>query len=215
MSRYPVETISVINKDSFFDLFESHGFCPHLPDFSQFTSIVEPMSRSSAEERWDIIQVVTAFMLHIDGKYVTHERTSRAPETRLSNQSTLFFGGHVRHTDILQLPLIHHSNKLGWIDFCNRELGEEVRLGHLPEIYPNGYIYDPSTEISKQHVGLVFTVNLHNNDFVVKEKSYTKNVNCMSVLELMSAINEFENWSQLIIKILVDNNELPYIAGHI
>ena len=156
------------------------------------------MRRRDAEIDYDVIQLVSVFFIRYDGKILTHRRSKRLPEARLHHAFSAFLGGHLNPQDVM--PLFRFSDPDQALYYIDRELHEELRLAHPPKTMSfRGLLYDPRTDVSTQHLGVVFDVELFSDEFVVGERGFLTDLKLESVPHARDRISEFENWSQLLI----------------
>lgn len=153
--------------------------------------------RHEAEEDFDVIQLVSVFIVHDGQKVITHKRAKRSPESRLHDEYSIMFGGHILSQDLSSLfnPFDVDSQ----IGFISRELEEEVILKSNYSITPIGLIYDDSREVSSQHIGLIFTVRTNPFSHEIGEKGFLIDPRVESIEDLKRRINDFENWSASLI----------------
>jgi predicted NUDIX family phosphoesterase len=158
------------------------------------------MLRREAELDTSVIQLVSVFILRYKNLYLTHQRTRRLPENRLHGYYSMFFGGHLSPDDMKQLFDIFKP-KYGEIVLV-RELHEEVRLPEDNEykIAYRGLLYDNSRDLSRQHLGIVFDVELKTQEYEIGERGFLINHKFESLEQMEARIDDFENWSVFIIK---------------
>lgn len=166
------------------------------------------MKRLAAEESYQVIQLVSQFLVIYHGKVATHKRTKRLPEKRLHGVSSLLFGGHLNPDDIAPLfgPFDPEVGPLT----ITRELSEEVRIhGGKPLLQLVGGIYDPRREVSTQHLGILYTVRVPNDCSIeIGERGFLQQLRFEPVTELSRRIEEFENWSELVYRQLLQTRAL-------
>lgn len=158
--------------------------------------------RIEAEERFDIIQLVSVYVVRHYQRYLSYKRTSRLPEKRLQHTYSCFFGGHLTASDLM--PLFRFSDPEQALSLLDRELSEELRISSQPEIKFKGLLYDPRTQVSTQHLGIVFCVDLVDDKFEIGEKGFLVDPQFQTTTEMLQRIDQFENWSQLLIETELD-----------
>jgi predicted NUDIX family phosphoesterase len=143
-----------------------------LENRKQLIDELRPMRRRKAERDFSVIQLVSAFIVRFQGKYLTYKRTKRLPEERLHGFYSVPFGGHLNPDDLLPLfdifdPKIAHV-------LLTRELREEVILekNRMPEIKYKGLLYDNTREISRQHLGIVYDVYFDSPKYTIGERGF-------------------------------------------
>jgi predicted NUDIX family phosphoesterase len=157
------------------------------------------VKRSEAEERYDIIQLISVYIVRHYQQFLTYKRTKRLPEGRLHDTYSCFFGGHLTADDLM--PLFRFSDPEQALYLLDRELSEELRLSSEPRsMIFKGLLYDPRTEVSKQHIGIVFCVDVRDRQFTIGEKGFLADAKFETVIEMRSRLKSFENWSEYLIE---------------
>ncbi len=172
------------------------GLTRNGADTRQLLSECFPMQRRAAEENTSVIQLVSVYIVSWRGKYLTFKRTKRLPESRLHGFYSLGFGGHLNPDDIPSL--FNFADPDQALMFILRELKEELILEEKPHIRFRGLLYDPSREVSKQHLGLVYDVKMATNDYQIGERGFLMDAKFESINQILDRADEFENWSVLI-----------------
>lgn len=156
------------------------------------------IKRLEAEERFDIIQLISVYVVRYKDTFLTYKRSKRLPEKRLQHSYSCFFGGHLTASDLM--PLFRVGDPEQALYLLDRELSEELRLSHAPRSMTyKGLLYDPRSTVSTQHLGIVFCVDLDKPDFEIGEKGFLTSPKFETIAEMKLRIGEFENWSQLLI----------------
>ena len=71
------------------------------------------------------------------------------------------------------MPLFRFSDPQQALYLLDRELSEELRLKKRPYAMTfRGLLYDPRTQVSTQHIGIVFCVDVPGRDFEIGEKGF-------------------------------------------
>lgn len=178
-----------IDKDGF-----KRGDDTHLRLLSSCFSV----KRAEAERRFDIIQLISVYVVRFYQEFLTYKRSKRLPEGRLHNTYSCFFGGHLTESDLM--PLFRFTDPEQALFLLDRELSEELRLPNKPERMDfRGLLYDPRTEVSKQHMGVVFSVDVRNKQFEIGEKGFLTDAKFESVAQMRGRLSDFENWSEYLI----------------
>ncbi|MDP8161671.1 hypothetical protein QJU93_00380 [Pasteurella skyensis] len=190
------EFIAVIPKDELGLLIKKTGvsFC-NIPE-EIILKKYRGMIRSEAEKDFSVVQFVSVFIVHNGTQIITHKRSKRLPEERLQDEYSVMFGGHISEQDLSSI--IHPFELKNNIGFIMRELNEEIKISNF-EITPVGLLYDDSREISKQHIGLIYSVYLPNNSYEIGEKGFLLDHKFESIESIKHRIEDFENWSVLVI----------------
>ncbi|MEC5397365.1 HTH domain-containing protein [Uliginosibacterium sp. H1] len=203
------EEIAVIKRDDLRRLIPSTGLFLQSIDRGLLTSLAFPMQRRIAEEDFDVIQLVSVFVVECQGRYLTHMRTGRLPETRLRGEYSLMLGGHLAVSDFSQLTLDLFSgdDDLADCSYILRELSEELVLTTEPAILSKGYLYDDSREVSTQHLGLLYLVKIDEPKFRIGERGFLVHAKFESKVEIQNRRSDFENWSWILLDHFLDTPE--------
>ena len=135
-------------------------------------------------------------VMDTDGKYLTYSRNGT--ETRLHGSRSLGIGGHI---DINDISFGGNSNfdYLGTIiSGIMRELYEEINLDLTSSNTPfilDKLIVDTTNSVGKVHVGL-FTTLVYPE---ARPQEELHDPQWLTVEELKANIDQYENWSKLII----------------
>lgn len=159
-----------------------------------------PMRRREAEHDNSVIQLVSVFVIRYQGLLLTHKRTRRLPEARLHGYYSLSFGGHLNPDDLV--PLFNIFDPDFAFPWLYRELDEEVRLerGAIDHITFLGLLYDDSAEVSRQHLGLAYQIDVHTPGFEIGERGFLVDAKFESFHEIRARKEDFENWSLLLLQ---------------
>lgn len=157
-----------------------------------------PMKRRQAEEDFSVVQLVSFYIVRFQNKYLTYKRTKRLPESRLHGYYSLGFGGHLNPDDLPPLFSFYEPEQV--LAFILRELREELRVHPEPMVSYRGLLYDDSREVSKQHLGIVYDVALHSNEFEIGERGFLMDPKFEDLTEILGRSDDFENWSLLVAK---------------
>jgi predicted NUDIX family phosphoesterase len=82
-----------------------------------------------------------------------------------------------------------------------RELNEELIIDAPFEIALRGILYDNARDVSKQHLAVVFEVDLSEPTYEVGERGFLQHDEFETWSEIGQRLDEFENWSQMIYSI--------------
>ncbi len=136
-----------------------------------------------------------------NGKYLSYSRNGT--ETRLHGSRSIGVGGHVDITDMYDTEYNLVNNILETITQSTlRELEEEANIVYdsaSPNVIThicNKVIVDTSNPVGKVHVG-IFTTLVYPHAQPQEELHDAK---WLTVDELKASIDEYENWSKLIIE---------------
>jgi predicted NUDIX family phosphoesterase len=194
------EDILVFPKRSLSKYISGPGIFPtSIENRIELIKELRPMQRKLAEEDYNVIQLISVFIIKYENKYLTYKRTKRLPENRLHGEYSILFGGHLNPNDIL--PLFDIFNPKVADVILSRELREEVILpkNQMPEIQYFGLLYDNRREVSLQHLGVAYHVYFMSSEFTIGERGFLMDAKFETLTEIEARIDEFENWSWLII----------------
>ncbi|MBK8453992.1 MAG: hypothetical protein WAQ53_13685 [Thiofilum sp.] len=196
------EFIAVIDKKDLNKFIDSAGVTKKKIDGERLSKLSKPMYRKYAEETTDVIQLVSVFLISYNNQILTLSRTNALPEKRLRNTISVSLGGHISYEeahDIFNQFDINDSNSL-----ISRELREEISITKNHIIEPVGYIYDNTTNIGIQHLGLLHLVKLYHNEFSISEKRFFINPAFKNTTEIRDN-NDIDFWSASLLDYF-DNN---------
>lgn len=133
-----------------------------------------------------------------EGKYLSYSRNGT--ETRLHGSRSLGIGGHIDITDMYDTEYNLVNSILDTIAQSTfRELQEEVDISAAIDInLLDHIIVDTTNSVGKVHVGLSTTLIVERNTIQPQEELHDPQ--WLSVEELKANIDEYENWSKLIIE---------------
>lgn len=184
-----------------------------LEDGGQLLSLCRPMLRREAEEDSSVIQLVSGFLVRWADKYLTYKRSARLPEARLHGEYSISFGGHLTPRDLFDTPawpvdpnaaLWNLFDPVNGIHLLLREFNEELRVDRVPTFRYRGLLYDDSRAVSRQHIAIVYDVDLQSPEYSIGERGFLLDPRFESLSEVLSRAQDFENWSQILIGAEVD-----------
>ena len=189
------EEILVFKKEHLSQFVDKNGVTAKINRFSDLVSqlnrVLISVKRSDAENNYDLIQLISVFIVKYGDLYLTHKRTKRLPESRLHDFYSIMFGGHLNPNDLL--PVLNDLD-------IKREFKEELKLTYEPNIEYRGLLYDDSREVSKIHLGIVCDVPLKNMEYEIGERGFLMDPKFETIDQIKDRIDDFENWSHLIVK---------------
>lgn len=203
------EDIIVFDRQILREFFPTDGITSIEMDRGQeLISQTSPMKRSEAERSLDVIQLVSQYLVIHQHRVATHKRTRRLPEARLHGVWSLLFGGHLNPEDVA--PLFGPFDPVNGPLSITRELSEEVKIvGGAPKLELVGGIYDPRRDVSKQHLGVLYTVRVADEcEIEIGERGFLQQLTFSTVSELSNRIDDFENWSELVFRELLQSEAL-------
>ena len=112
----------------------------------------------------------------------------------------MMLGGHLSVEDFAQLTLDLFSDDEDLSDctYILRELSEELVLNSDPKVTSKGFLYDNSRDVSSQHLGLVYEVEVSKPDFVIGERGFLLHPKFETRAEIAARRQDFENWSWML-----------------
>lgn len=126
-----------------------------LSDLLEESSFVD---RAAAEQDPSFKQLIPYCVLVNDGRVFAYRRTAKGGEGRLHGNWSVGVGGHIN-------PVDGPDGQSAYDLAVRRELSEEAGLvlgDELGESAPVvGFIYDPSNEVGRVHLGVVHKVHVH------------------------------------------------------
>lgn len=129
--------------------------------------------------------------------YFVYKRLSGGGEERLHNQYSLGVGGHMNH-------IVADNFRENFFENYMRELTEELVLegNQMQDQTPFlvGYINDDQNEVGKVHLGAVVMSHLPKGLKVEVRETDTLEGMFMTADELRQHADQFESWSQFVIK---------------
>lgn len=133
--------------------------------------------------------------------YFVYTRTKLQGEQRLHGKRSLGVGGHIEiHDGVDGKPY-----EIGLV----RELLEETVAEFPYEIQaPWGLLNDDSNAVGAVHLGVVHFANVLEGLIEAKNSAEMADTGFHNILWLVSRIDEFESWSQIIIRHLANDAQL-------
>lgn len=137
-------------------------------------------------------------VMDTDGKYLTYSRNGT--ETRLHGSRSLGIGGHIDIYDFYDRDFELFNNPIETIaQATHREFLEEINVGAMfDNALLNRVIVDTTNSVGKVHVGLTTTLIVERDTIQPQEELHDPQ--WLTVEELKATINQYENWSKLIIQ---------------
>lgn len=195
------EYLPVFNRNLLPQIVSINGLNEVPIDSNWFKENCTPMIRHEAEEDYSVVQLISVFIIIFEDKIITHTRSAKAPESRLHGERSIVFGGHITYEEVNSLfdPFDPESTH----PFIKRELEEEITISPDSVMKPIGLLYDSTRDVSSQHLGLVYLVEMINEDYEIGEKGYHINDELTHISDVIKNKTDYENWSvELIDKVL-------------
>ena len=143
-------------------------------------------------------QIIPYVVVRSWDKIGVYTRSVTGWENRLYNRLSIWFWWHISVADsYLDGEVLNVQNTI--ITSLRRELEEELGIKKLYPVKHLGYIYDPSNEVGKVHLGVVYTIEIDQTDIWTIEE-HIKEFQFIRMNEFSSLEGEFETWSQFLIQ---------------
>lgn len=189
-----MEQLICISTDLLFSKIEYfQGFNTDIDEFINLIAdeanlIIVP--REDAELDPNYKQLIPYCIMQYDDKIFVYERSKKGGEDRLHNLMSCGVGGHMNVEDL-------DSDKSFW-NALQRELREEVALPEKSKMKIVGLVNDDSNDVGQVHIGVVILFTLQSPSILVKDESLSKGT-FKRLDDCKNVINNFENWSQIVI----------------
>lgn len=149
-----------------------------------------------------ILPQILPYILVTDGKgkYLSYSRNGT--ETRLHGSRSIGIGGHIDITDMFEErePTQEVNIELTIMNATFRELSEELKItGYVEQPTFNKIIVDTSNAVGRVHVGLFSILSYAE----VEPQEELHDPQWLTLNELKATIDDYESWSQIILKELV------------
>jgi predicted NUDIX family phosphoesterase len=194
------EDIIVFNRSHLSKIVKSNGITP--VDVTKLEQLLKTIcsaeKRSIAEQNDHLVQLVSAFIVKRNDRYLTYKRTKRLPESKLHGYYSIMFGGHITESEFL--PLLRIFDPKMKSPFVTRELFEELIVNSISALEFRGVLYDDSVPVSRLHLGIVYDVSIGNANYSIGERGFLMDPRIEDLGSIVSRIDDFENWSRIIIE---------------
>jgi predicted NUDIX family phosphoesterase len=127
-----------------------------------------------------------------DERVFLMERTDAGGDPRLHRRATIGVGGHLNPVDDGTDPLYAG---------LRREWAEELVAHWEPMFVPIGLLNDDRNPVGSVHLGVVFEVETDGRELAVRERDKLSG-RMVPVVEVASAWDRLETWSQLVVEAL-------------
>lgn len=207
------EKVLVFPDEVFTKIGRFTGFSHDVSKFichADFFSSMRYMDRGKAETDPSFKQLIPYCVISQPGPlFFAYQRGSKGGENRLHTKWSIGVGGHIN-------PIDGNGEADSYQKALERELNEEIFLkpGDIDYTRLIGMLYDDSNEVGQVHFGMVHLVQLNDSTGLrLKDTSPELEYGSWKTLrELMVEVDKFENWSQLIIKSGILQNEIRPVA---
>lgn len=196
--KYGNESVLVVPSKDLEYLNLSEGFIAAEPNL---LSCIDKdggfMFRYLVEYNTDFRQPIPYILVRYKDTFFATRRLKGSGETRLHGKISLGVGGHVNPEDC-------SPNENAITNALRREMNEELNIGENVKHYQthDGFINDNSNEVSRDHIAVVYSVNVNNPDVTVKETDKLEG-RFYTVKELIDDYDNLESWSKLVLDNLI------------
>ncbi|MFC3864070.1 hypothetical protein [Alcaligenes aquatilis] len=199
--KYADESLIVVPYKAVNELLPGVGVWPVSEPLLRLISTPSTMRRADAELTTEVTQLIAYYVVLHCGRILTHRRTRRQPEKRLTAVKAAGLSGHLTVSDLpalTTLDLFHESSASG---YANRELTEEISVQVLPKhpIKLSCCVWEPVDDFGKQHLGLVYVVPA-DEKIKVLEPGLIADAAFQSIPDIRAAYSEFTSWSRLLLE---------------
>ncbi len=187
--------------------FNAHGIYDidlNKIEANQFHFINRDIVDSDQAERYQIGQLLPQILaysvIRCGNEILTYSRKKGA-ESRLHGSRSIGFGGHVDIADYSEQADEYVGYLGALIKACERELHEE--LGLVTTVGTRQFssiIVDQSNPVGAVHVGLPLHIHLPHPDGVTVDPNEISDPVWTTVAELKDTVDQYENWSKLLIE---------------
>ena len=186
------ETVGLVNGVRF-----GHGLADYLNVVLHPANLLY-LDRDFAEEAPQYKQLISYCVLKDGDNIFRYQRTKKGGESRLHGKWSIGVGGHINPVDVQNTNF-----QDTYLAALKRELGEEV--GIEGEFRNNilGCIYDDSTPVGRVHFGIVHLLELEPGFHLHIRDEALDNGQFIPLAYLKNHIEDFENWSRLVLKNLL------------
>jgi dCMP deaminase len=147
--------------------------------------------RAEKDEAWK--QIIPYVIIHNEDEYLVMQRLPRSGEKRLHHAYTFGVGGHINPADSTSDVEGDDVIERGMM----RELNEEVWIDDLNNVRLVGFIYDNVQEVSRHHLGFVYSAETSSSIVKSLEPDKLKPF-FVKKKDLEKYLDGKENWSELV-----------------
>jgi len=199
--KYAQESLLVVPNEAVNAILPDVGVWPISEALLGLISMPSMMRRGDAEQTTLVTQLIAYYVVVSGGRILTHRRTRRQPEKRLTAIKALGLSGHMTVADLPALTtrdMFHPSASSG---YANRELAEEikVRVSSESPISLRCAIWEPVDDFGKQHLGLVYVVHAQ-EEFTVLEPGLITDAKFEALPDIRAAYDKFTSWTRLLLE---------------
>jgi predicted NUDIX family phosphoesterase len=156
------------------------------------------LERAKAEEDPNFKQIIPYIVITCGERVLHYRRGGGSGEKRLLKKRSLGIGGHINDKDSIGKDF----DSTAYEQALRRELEEELDLPSLystTPIKPLALLNDDSNPVGAVHLGVVHHCVLFSEKVFAKEEAIAE-LGFFTHQELLEQIEEFETWSQMVIR---------------
>lgn len=155
------------------------------------------MRRGDAEVNTEYKQPIPYVVIKREDELFLYERLKGAGESRLHNQLSLGFGGHMNEVSAQSFKDVLYENTY-------RELEEELSIEGLQsaELKPLGLINDDENEVGTVHIGILYAMELPPNASVTVKETDQIEGRWIKIDKLKDVYYRLESWSRFVADLL-------------
>jgi predicted NUDIX family phosphoesterase len=195
------EKVLVIPRSLFDQLGSFQGLHSNIEDYLPL--FLNPLHhsflpRTKAEEDPAFKQIIPYIVLTCGDRILQYQRGSGSGEKRLLKKRSLGIGGHINDEDSEG----SHFDAAAYERALRRELQEELNLPSFlstTPIKPIALLNDDSNPVGAVHLGVIHHCALLSEDVSAREAAIAE-LGFFTYEELLEKIEEFETWSQMVIR---------------
>jgi len=163
--------------------------------YDKLLSNVRYINRDDAEKDTGWKQLIPYVLVRSENDWLVMQRLPRSGEKRLHHAYTFGVGGHINPGDSTSEVEGEDVIERG----MNRELNEEIWIEGLRNIKPVGFIYDETQDVSRHHLGIVYSAETDKKEVRALEPEKLKPF-FVNKKELSKYIDGKENWAEIVYK---------------
>ncbi|MEI6266888.1 MAG: NUDIX domain-containing protein [bacterium] len=188
------EQVLAISEKTFKEAGSFIGYKKYDPTFyKKILSNIRFVNRDDAEKDENYKQIIPYIVIKNEDNYFVMQRLPRSGEKRLHNAFTFGVGGHINPADSTSEIEGEDVIERG----MRRELDEEVWVESLGDIKLVGFMYDDKQEVSRHHIGFVYSAEAKNQNIKVLEEDKLKGF-FVAKEDLPKYIDGKENWAEIV-----------------
>ncbi|MCA8998525.1 MAG: phosphoesterase [Planctomycetaceae bacterium] len=197
-----VEHVLVVPTLLFHEIGHFQGWTTNVGPYLQTLLDPEYISyrpRPAVEEDPSFKQLIPYCIFRHQGKVFHYERGTAQGERRLHSKRSIGVGGHISSEDQESGESVYHVA-------MKREIEEEVHVESGFEERCVALINDDETEVGRVHLGVVHIFELEDPKVQPREESII-NTGFADPRDLAENLDQFETWSQICLKFLIETGE--------